>query len=229
MSTWAARKTSSLRKTISPGEPYRGDAVTATSNCSPTCSACTAMPLRASSRGRTSIAAPARWLSCCGRAGVPGVRAAGQCRRQRVTRDEVIRVNSASSNGPGTTAQDQAEQDRVDRLGLLQRSQGRDIDVAGSLDQVDLVIKVKEKPTGNLQLGAGYSTAGDVRSTASIKQENIFGIGQLPGPRGQHQQVQRHAGGEHRRPLLDDRWLARGRYVLPHQQAVQQPVARCTS
>ena len=51
----------------------------------------------------------------------------------------------------------------------------------GSHDQVDLTITIKEKPTGNLSLGAGFSSADKLSLTASIKQENVFGSGNYLG------------------------------------------------
>ena len=51
----------------------------------------------------------------------------------------------------------------------------------GSPDQVDLLITVTEKPTGNLQVGAGYSSAENLTLSASIRQENVFGSGHYLG------------------------------------------------
>ena len=51
----------------------------------------------------------------------------------------------------------------------------------GTADQVDLTITIKEKPTGNLSLGAGFSSADKLSLTASIKQENVFGSGNYLG------------------------------------------------
>ncbi|MES2531326.1 MAG: outer membrane protein assembly factor BamA, partial [Pseudomonadota bacterium] len=48
-------------------------------------------------------------------------------------------------------------------------------------DQVDLMIDVKEKPTGTLQLGAGYSSSEKVSLTFGISQENVFGTGNFLG------------------------------------------------
>ncbi len=43
------------------------------------------------------------------------------------------------------------------------------------------MIKVVEKPTGNLLVGAGYSNADKLSFTASVKQENVFGSGNYLG------------------------------------------------
>ena len=47
--------------------------------------------------------------------------------------------------------------DRVDRLGYFKDVEIETDEVPGTADQVDLTIKVTEKPTGNLLIGAGYS------------------------------------------------------------------------
>jgi outer membrane protein insertion porin family len=53
--------------------------------------------------------------------------------------------------------------------------------VPGAPDQVDLNINVVEKPTGSLQLGAGFSSAEKLALSFSIKQENAFGTGNYLG------------------------------------------------
>ncbi|MBI2731839.1 MAG: outer membrane protein assembly factor BamA, partial [Aquabacterium sp.] len=45
----------------------------------------------------------------------------------------------------------------------------------------DLTITVEEKPTGNLMLGAGFSSAEKFTLTASVKQDNVFGTGNYLG------------------------------------------------
>jgi outer membrane protein insertion porin family len=94
------------------------------------------------------------------------------------TRDEVIRrefrqFESSWYDGDKI----RLSRDRVDRLGYFKEVNVETQDVPGSLDQVDLVITVGEKPTGNLLLGAGYSSAEKLSLTASVKQENAFGSG----------------------------------------------------
>ena len=54
-------------------------------------------------------------------------------------------------------------------------------EVSGTQDQVDINVNVAEKPTGNLQLGAGYSSADSLSLTFGIKQENVFGSGNYLG------------------------------------------------
>ena len=71
--------------------------------------------------------------------------------------------------------------DRVDRLGYFSDVDIGTTEVPGTSDQVDLVLSVKEKPTGNLLLGAGFSSADKLSLTASVKQENVFGTGNYLG------------------------------------------------
>lgn len=98
------------------------------------------------------------------------------------TRDEVIRrefrqFESSWYDGDKI----KLSRDRVDRLGYFTEVDVETQEVAGSPDQVDLVIGVKEKPTGSIQLGAGFSSAEKVTLSFGIKQENFFGSGNYVG------------------------------------------------
>jgi outer membrane protein insertion porin family len=99
------------------------------------------------------------------------------------TRDEVIRrefrqFESAWYDGERI----KLSKDRVQRLGYFKDDIDIQTDeVPGSPDQVDITIKVVEKPTGNLLVGAGYSNADKLSFTASVKQENVFGSGNYLG------------------------------------------------
>ncbi|MBC7437859.1 MAG: outer membrane protein assembly factor BamA [Bdellovibrionales bacterium] len=98
------------------------------------------------------------------------------------TRDEVIRrefrqFESSWYDGDKI----KLSRDRVDRLGYF-KDVGVDVsEVAGTPDQVDLNVTVSEKPTGSLQLGAGFSSAEKLALSFSIKQENAFGSGNYLG------------------------------------------------
>jgi len=66
---------------------------------------------------------------------------------------------------------------RVDRLGYYEDVTVETPAVAGSTDQIDVNINVKEKPTGNLMIGAGFSTTEKLVLSGSIAQQNLFGSG----------------------------------------------------
>jgi outer membrane protein insertion porin family len=78
--------------------------------------------------------------------------------------------------------QAEPEIDRVNnRVSLTLKAEPSRRVYVGSPDQVDLTINVAEKPTGTLQLGAGFSSAEKVSFTFGIAQENVFGSGNYLG------------------------------------------------
>ena len=98
------------------------------------------------------------------------------------TRDEVIRrefrqFESSWYDGDKI----RLSRDRVDRLGFFTDVNMETQEVTGTTDQVDLTVSVGEKPTGNLQLGAGYSSAESLSLTVGVRQENVFGSGNYLG------------------------------------------------
>ncbi|WP_369820921.1 outer membrane protein assembly factor BamA [Pseudorhodoferax sp. Leaf274] len=98
------------------------------------------------------------------------------------TRDEVIRREFRqfeSSWYDGNKIR--LSRDRVDRLGYFTEVNMETLEVPGVPDQVDLQVTVAEKPTGSLQLGAGFSSAEKLALSFGIKQENAFGSGNYLG------------------------------------------------
>ncbi|MES2245647.1 MAG: outer membrane protein assembly factor BamA [Pseudomonadota bacterium] len=98
------------------------------------------------------------------------------------TRDEVIRREFRQYEGAwydGTKIR--LSRDRVDRLGFFTEVNVETAEVPGSNDQVDLNVTVAEKPTGSLQLGAGYSSTDKISLSFGITQENVFGSGNYLG------------------------------------------------
>ena len=98
------------------------------------------------------------------------------------TRDEVLRrefrqLESSWYDGDKI----KLSRDRVDRLGYFTDVNVEVQEVAGSPDQVDLMVSLVEKPTGSLSLGAGFSSAEKVSLSFGIKQENVFGSGNYLG------------------------------------------------
>ena len=98
------------------------------------------------------------------------------------TRDEVVRREFRRYEASWYDSDKiKLSRDRVDRLGFFTDINVETQEVSGSPDQVDLTIEVKEKPTGSLQLGAGYSSSEKVSLTFGISQENVFGSGNYLG------------------------------------------------
>lgn len=98
------------------------------------------------------------------------------------TRDEVIRrefrqLESAWFDGDKISL----SRDRVDRLGFFTEVDISTSPVQNSDDQVDVTMSVKEKPTGSLSLGAGFSSDEKVSLNVGFSQENVFGTGNYLG------------------------------------------------
>ena len=98
------------------------------------------------------------------------------------TRDEVIRrefrqFESSWYDGDKI----RLSRDRIDRLGFFTEVNMDTQEVTGTTDQVDVTVNVTEKPTGNLQLGAGYSSSESLSLTVGVRQENVFGSGNYLG------------------------------------------------
>jgi outer membrane protein insertion porin family len=168
---------------IKPGEPYRAEAVTETTkefgdrfgSFGFAFARIDARPEIDRANGRVVlnlVADPSR------RVYVRRINVAGNSR----TRDEVIRREFRQFESSWYDGQKiKLSRDRVDRLGYFSEVSVDTAEVAGSQDQVDLTINIKEKPTGNLLVGAGFSSADKLSLTASIKQENVFGSGNYLG------------------------------------------------
>ncbi|MES2099239.1 MAG: outer membrane protein assembly factor BamA [Pseudomonadota bacterium] len=98
------------------------------------------------------------------------------------TRDEVVRREFRQFESSWYDGRKiKLSRDRVDRLGFFSEVSVDTNEVPGTADQVDLTIAVKEKQTGNLQIGAGFSSADKLSLSGSIKQENVFGSGNYLG------------------------------------------------
>lgn len=96
------------------------------------------------------------------------------------TRDEVIRREMRQFEGSWySTSKINRSKIRVDRLNYFLAVNVETPAVPGTTDQVDLNVEVKEKPTGAVMFGAGYSNMEGLILSGSIAQDNIFGTGKL--------------------------------------------------
>ena len=62
---------------------------------------------------------------------------------------------------------------RIDRLGFFKEVTVDPAPVAGVPDQVDLTVKVEERPLGTVSGGIGFSSTENVVLTASLSQQNF--------------------------------------------------------
>lgn len=98
------------------------------------------------------------------------------------TRDEVVRREFRQFENSWYDGEKiRLSRDRVDRLGYFKEVSIETPEVIGTTDQVDINMTVAEKPTGNIMLGAGFSSSEKIMLTGSIQQANAFGSGNTLG------------------------------------------------
>ena len=94
------------------------------------------------------------------------------------TRDEVIRRELRQFEGGWYSGDKiQRSKQRLDRTSFFEDVNIETPPVPGTTDQVDININVKERQTGSITLGAGYSTSDKLVLSGSISQTNVFGSG----------------------------------------------------
>ncbi len=96
------------------------------------------------------------------------------------TRDEVIRREMRQLEGAWYDASKiERSRIRITRLGYFEEGSVniQTPAVAGTADQVDIDVSVVERSTGNLTLGAGFSSADGLVLAGSISQNNFMGSG----------------------------------------------------
>ncbi len=98
------------------------------------------------------------------------------------TRDEVVRREFRQFESAWYDGQKiKLSKERLDRLGYFKEVSIDTNEVTGAFDQVDLTVTVEEKPTGNILIGATYSSSEKLGFNAAIKQDNVFGSGDYLG------------------------------------------------
>jgi outer membrane protein insertion porin family len=94
------------------------------------------------------------------------------------TRDEVIRREMRQLESAWyDQSKIQRSKVRLDRLGFFEEVTMDNQAIAGVNDQVDVDVTVKEKNTGSINAGAGYSSAEKLVLSASMSQNNVLGTG----------------------------------------------------
>ncbi len=98
----------------------------------------------------------------------------------RLTNDEVIRRELRQAEGSAfSPSRVERSKVRLQRLSFFDQVEIETVPVAGRDDQVDLEVKVLERPTGSFAFGLGFSGDDGALIQASISQSNLFGTGNL--------------------------------------------------
>ncbi len=94
------------------------------------------------------------------------------------TQDEVVRREIRQMEGAYYDAEKiNRSRDRLNRLGYFNEVNIETPSVAGTTDQVDVNVSVAERSTGNIMLGAGFSSSEGLVLSGSVSQSNVFGTG----------------------------------------------------
>jgi outer membrane protein insertion porin family len=127
------------------------------------------------------------------------------------TRDEVVRREMRQTESAWF---DRERVDRsklnIDRTGFFEEVNIDTVAVPGTSDQVDLAVNVKEKPTGALTLGVGYSATDKVVLSGSISQNNLFGTGNALTLNMNTGKVNRNIGASYTNPYWTKDGVSRG-------------------
>ncbi len=96
------------------------------------------------------------------------------------TRDEVIRREMRQLEGAYyDTSKIHLSRRRIDRTQYFSEVGAESRPVEGSSDQLDVQFNVKERPTGALLFGLGFSSVEKVAASISVRQANAFGTGKF--------------------------------------------------
>ncbi|MCO4320451.1 outer membrane protein assembly factor BamA [Aliidiomarina quisquiliarum] len=98
------------------------------------------------------------------------------------TRDEVLRREMRQIEGSWLS--DLLVENgkvRLERLGYFEKVDVETIPVPGQADQVDIIYKVKEQPSGTISAGIGYGDFAGLSLNAAVSQENFLGSGNQVG------------------------------------------------
>ena len=94
------------------------------------------------------------------------------------TRDEVVRREFRQVEGAWFDVEKiKKSKQRVDKLDYFAEVNVETPPVQGTADQMDVNVSIKEKSTGNISVGAGFSQGEGLTLSAGVTQANLFGSG----------------------------------------------------
>ncbi|MGB7541589.1 MAG: outer membrane protein assembly factor BamA, partial [Burkholderiales bacterium] len=94
------------------------------------------------------------------------------------TRDEVVRREMRQmESGFYDTQKLQLSKQRIDRTGYFGEVEIETPAVPGTTDQVDVTVRVKERPTGSIMFGLGFSNVDHLIIQGGVQQANFLGSG----------------------------------------------------
>ncbi len=127
------------------------------------------------------------------------------------TRDEVIRREFRQTEGEWFDVDKvKKSKQRVDRLDFFSEVNIETLQVPGTTDQMDVNMLVREKPTGNISVGAGFSSGEGLVLTGSVTQSNLFGTGNFLSTQINTGKVNQVYSVSYTNPYYTDEGISRG-------------------
>lgn len=127
------------------------------------------------------------------------------------TRDEVIRREFRQMESAWfASSKVKKSKQKVDRLEYFSAVNIETPQVQGTSDQLDVNVTVKEKSTGNLNVGAGVSSGEGLILSGSISQSNIFGSGNFLSTQINTSKINRVISLSYTNPYYTDDGISRG-------------------
>jgi len=127
------------------------------------------------------------------------------------TKDEVVRREFRQMEGGWfSTSKIKKSKQRLDRLGFFGATNVETQPVSGSSDQLDLNLSVEEKPTGNFQIGAGFSNGEGITLLAGVTQSNLFGTGNSLSTQINTSKINQTLSVSYTNPYYTDNGISRG-------------------
>ncbi len=128
-----------------------------------------------------------------------------------LTQDKVVRREFRIAEGDAfNSVQVKRSSERIKSLGYFQEKFEVEQKPGSAPDRVVLEANVEEKPTGQLQLSAGYSSLERFIFQASIEQRNFRGRGQRVGLSGSYSKYSKSIEASFTEPYLFDRNVSAG-------------------
>ena len=130
------------------------------------------------------------------------------------SKDEVLRREMRQFEGAwfSQSAIDRSRL-RLQRIGYFDNVNIETPAVEGTEDQIDVIVSVEERSSGNFQVGLGFSQLQGLILSASIQQENFLGSGRSIGFGVSRSDIQRSVNISYNNPFWTDDGVSRGFFV----------------
>ncbi|MFZ2541828.1 MAG: outer membrane protein assembly factor BamA [Gallionella sp.] len=127
------------------------------------------------------------------------------------TRDEVIRREFRQVEGEWFDVEKiKKSKQRVDKLDFFSEVNIETPPAQGTADQLDVNLLVKEKSTGNISLGAGFSSGEGFVLSGGVTQANLFGTGNYLSTQVNTGKVNQVYSVSYTNPYFTDEGISRG-------------------